>query len=144
MLKNDFKAIMLQFVNIVYLWAGKSPVTGLDCSGLVEQLLRIIGVDPPATQNAQSFYNYFSQRPHTNEFKTGALCFYGSSPQSITHIGMSFDDEEAIIESRGGTSQTINAAIAGKQDACTSIRPCNHRKDLVAVIFPDEIKEKLT
>jgi len=139
---SDFKAAMLSFLNIQYNWGGSNPMTGYDCSGFVQELLAIIGVDPPEDQTAQALYDAFYLTSTFSARETGALCFYGKSKKEISHIAMMFD-EKCVIEAGGGNSKTIDVYAAKKQNAYIRLRPYDRRKDLVAVILPDAIKSML-
>lgn len=137
--KDLFKQILLRFINISYRWGGDDPMEGYDCSGLVQELLCILELDPVGDQTAQQLYNYFCK---TNGFKmaidkldTGYLCFYGTGTAAISHIAMGFD-EEHVIEAGGGSSTTITLQDASKQNAYCRIRSIFRRKDLIAVIKP--------
>lgn len=126
--------IALMCLNIPYLWGGKNPLTGFDCSGLSEWILATMGIDPPGFNNAHMLYLWFLQRGVAMGPRKGAFCFYGTS-EKITHIAYMLN-EHLVIEAGGGDSTTTNIEVAKKQGACVRIRPFGHRKDLVAVIFP--------
>lgn len=127
----------MSFVGTPYKWGGSNPISGLDCSGLVQELLMAVGLDLPGDQNAQAFYYHFGRPGNgTHDLKgLGALAFYGADEGKITHITMMLD-EKNCIGANGGGSSTVNLAAADKSDAFVKIRPLNYRKDLVAVIMP--------
>lgn len=139
---NDFKNFLLTFIGIQYKWAGHTPTSGYDCSGLVQELLAALGADPPGDQTAQGLYNWFSIRGSRDVKKTGALCFFGLSDKAITHVAMIFDGN-IMLEAGSGNSKTINVYIAEQQDAFIRLRPITRRKDLVAVIFPSDVEDNL-
>lgn len=127
------KAYALQFVGVPYMWGGSNPITGYDCSGLVQELLASCGIDPPGDQTAQGLYDHFSI-VGTREKGCGALAFYGKE-KAIVHVGMMLDDYR-IIEAGGGGSKTTSLQAAETQNAYVRIRHLHARLDLFAVIMP--------
>jgi cell wall-associated NlpC family hydrolase len=135
MTRELFKFACLQFLNLPYKWGGDDPIKGYDCSGLVQDLYAMIGLDPKGDQTAQALYHYFNSRCIEGPRQLGTLTFYGKSTLAITHVGMMLD-EMHMIEAGGGGSQTNSLDAAAEANAFVRIRPFNHRKDLVAVITP--------
>lgn len=126
-------------LNIPYLWGGKNPLTGLDCSGFVEWILMSIGFDPPGVTNAQHLHDWLLTLEKNSKgsfLDAGTICFYGESVSSITHVTMMINAHQ-IIEAGGGGSKTIDLNMAKSSGACVRIRPFGHRKDLVMVITPN-------
>jgi cell wall-associated NlpC family hydrolase len=122
----------MQFVGTPYKWGG-STHDGIDCSGLVQELLMSVGMDPAGDQTAQVLYDYFKASPI--ERGPGALVFYGKGPDSVSHVAMMID-EVRIIEAGGGGSQTLSRADAERDNAFVRVRPYNRRKDLVGIHMP--------
>lgn len=126
------------FIGKPYIWGGDDPILGFDCSGLVQEILASIGMDPPGDQTAQGLYYYF--RDKRNGFEgvdgPGCLYFFGLSIQEITHVGFGIDCPELMLEAGGGGSKSVNAAKAAELNAYVRIRPCRRRNDLVAVVLP--------
>lgn len=119
------------------MWGGDSPLKGFDCSGLVLECFKSIGlVAHKDDYSAQGLHNFFLIRGMTGGVKEGALCFYGENSQAITHVGLMLNDWQ-IIEAGGGTSHTTSKEAAMEQGAWIRIRPYNYRKDLVAIIQPN-------
>lgn len=126
-------------LNIPYYWGGKNPLTGFDCSGFSEWLMMSVGFDPPGVANAQQFHDWLvsnSDKARSSSYDTGAFCFYGEAVDKITHIAFMLNPHQ-IIEAGGGGSKTIDLNAAKQTGACVRIRPFGHRKDLVAVVFPN-------
>lgn len=124
------------FIGIPYHWGGKNPVSGFDCSGLVEELLKSVGMELPE-MNAQNIYNHFQQlKAHSNVFCPGALAFFGKSLNEITHIAFLIDGTR-MIEAGGGTSTTLTTQDAAAKGAFVRIRSIHHRKDLVGTLLPE-------
>ena len=137
--------IASKFIGINYLYGGKSPLIGMDCSGLVAECLESVGVirflhasDYP---NAQGIYNLLIKNPgvHSipNLITRGALLFFGHSKIEIDHVAIAVTPWH-MIEAGGGTSATTNRIIAGEQNAYVRMRPITHRTDFVdALVLPD-------
>lgn len=128
------RAVALSFLNTPYRWAGDDP-TGLDCSGLVIEILKSVGLAPPNDVTAQGLFDYFEAPGSWNKYSIGALAFYGQSVTKITHVAMLLD-QHRIIEAGGGGSKVTDTASAIAVNAFVRIRPIRYRSDLVAVIKP--------
>lgn len=126
----------LQHVGLPYRWGGDDPVDGYDCSGLVQELLASVGMDPRGDQTAHGLYSYF--RLHgvlTLHPQAGALAFYGTR-KKITHVGFCLDGE-SMLEAGGGGSKTKTKNDAARQNAYIRIRPIKRRNDLVGIYMPE-------
>ncbi len=135
MTKENFIYSCLQFLKLPYIWGGDDPIKGFDCSGLAQEILAMIGLDPSGDQNAQMLHDYFDPLSEAGPRKTGTLYFYGKSKKEITHIAIGLDSM-SVIEAGGGGSKTVNAEAAALQNAYVRVRPFNRRTDLVAVLNP--------
>lgn len=139
MTQELFKLACLHFLKLPYIWGGDDPIKGFDCSGLVQEFLAMLGLDPAGDQNAQALYNHFLTRARLTPKPTiGSLCFYGKSVSEITHVAMMLDGY-TIIEAGGGGSKSIDASSAALMNAYTRLRPYNRRADLVAVVTPKDL-----
>lgn len=139
MTRNTFIEACLKFLGLPYRWGGDDPINGYDCSGLVQDLLAMVGLDPVGDQTAQALYdrlkgNSFSAGP-SGVFETGGLVFYGKSIREISHVDM-FLEDGIVIGAMGGGSKTKTLADAAAQNAFVKIRPYGYRKDIVAVLIP--------
>lgn len=123
-----------QLIGHPYRWGGEDPNGGFDCSGLVQEILRGVGLDPAGDQTAQALYNHFKNK-EIIDVRKGAIAFYGKSKTSITHVAWLYADG-FIIEAGGGGSKTLALKDAIDHQAFVRLRPVNHRKDLVAVVDP--------
>lgn len=129
------RSYALSFLHRPYRWGGDDPISGLDCSGLTQEILASIGMDPPGDQTAQSLFDHFSHNGSYNSWGVGALAFYGKSAKEITHVGFCVDNYR-MVEAGGGDSTTISLTEAIKRNAFVRIRLIKARKDLIAVIRP--------
>lgn len=133
-----FQTAALHFLNLPYLWGGDDSIKGFDCSGLVQELFTMIGIDPPGDQTAQGLYDFFKSRSRARVRCCGTLIFYGSSVTKITHVAMMLN-EWTCIEAGGGGSKTLTLVDAAMQNAYCRLRPYNRRKDVVAEISPKDL-----
>lgn len=135
MTKETFIQACLQFIGIPYIWGGDDPMRGFDCSGLAQELLAMIGLDPKGDQTAHALFEHFRVNAAVGKTPTaGSLVFYGS-PTRVTHVGVMID-EKHMIEAGGGGSSTSSVEKAIAQNAYIRIRPIKNRTDLVAVVTP--------
>lgn len=118
--------LALSLVGTPYLWGGKNPLTGLDCSGLVNVLLHAYGLDIEG--NAQTLFNYYrlpdnyvSQMP-----QLGALVFYGDDIGRVHHVGMCLNAFR-MIEAGGGGPNIVSKEIAAQRGAYVKITPIYER-----------------
>lgn len=127
----------MQFVGTPYIYGGKEPTGGLDCSGLIQILLKSVSEDPPGDQNAQAYFDYYSEagRGEYNRQECGALVFFGESATKISHIGMLLD-QNRFIEAGGGHSTTLTKAQASSDRAFVRLSHLSSRKDIIAIIRP--------
>lgn len=130
-------AYAMQFVGKPYGW-GKEGPSQFDCSGLVQELLRSVGMDPPGDQTAQTLYDHFEKKGTWEKHGAGALVFYGKSHTQITHVAMMVDNYR-VIEAGGGGSKTLTEADAERDKAYVRIRLLTHRPDKIAVIKPQYV-----
>lgn len=137
--KEDFKLFMLTWLGIPYIYGGSSN-QGIDCSGLVQELLAPLGLDPPGDQNAEALYHWALNQKHTNDLKPGALVFFGGEAH-VSHIAMIFTGD-IMIEAGGGDHTTLTLSDAVKRNAFTRLRPISRRKDIVATIYLQAVEDR--
>lgn len=123
------------FIGVPYKWGGSSRLTGLDCSGLVQEILSSVGMDPEGDQTAQGLFDHFEKHGRLGVYGPGALAFYGKSYREISHIAFAVDTYR-IIEAGGGGSKVTTLDEAAKENACVRMRLIKYRKDFQAIIMP--------
>jgi cell wall-associated NlpC family hydrolase len=74
-----------RFVGIPYRWGGENVVDGMDCSGFVRAVYNLCGLSIPRTSRDQ----YKAGESVAKEgLQDGDLVFFGSSEDSINHVGI--------------------------------------------------------
>lgn len=91
--EDAIQQIAKKYINAPYLWGGRSPF-GIDCSGLVQVVYRIAGVNLPRDASQQATLG------HTIEFidniKPGDLAFFDNEEGSIIHVGIISENNQII------------------------------------------------
>jgi len=131
----------LRFVGKPYIHGGQGPV-GLDCSGLITEISRAVGlIGRKFDLSAQGFYNRF-QKYEVDIPIPGSFVFFGRTRDKITHMGMVVEitqcGEALVLEAAGGDRDTKTPLQAQKHDAMVTIRPL--RGDMLA--FVDVFKQE--
>ena len=134
MTKELFQQAVMQLLFIPYRWGGDDPINGFDCSGGVQEILAMVGLDPEGDQTAQGLYDYFKAKSVPSAPNVGTLFFFGKSTSQITHIGI--DLGGCMFAFGGAGSVTTSREAAASMNAYGRIRPYNRRKDLVATVTP--------
>lgn len=128
---------LMCFVGLPYRWGGDDPIYGFDCSGFAQEFLHAFGAHPqPGIDlTAQGLYDALYRTGKYAMKETGALAFYGKSPQKLTHVAVLIDST-SIFEFGGGGASTISLEAAAEANAFGRIRPLTHRSDFIACILP--------
>lgn len=132
---NYLERVALSHLGVPYIWGGKNPMTGFDCSGFVEWCLESVGYDLPGQFNAQALRNHFIAAGVESKPCMGALVFFGDSLTKITHVGLLLNSV-LMVEAGGGDSRCTTLDYAKTKGACVRIRPYQRRKDVVSIVLP--------
>jgi hypothetical protein len=123
---------------VPYIYGGKDPQVGLDCSGAITNALQIAGVAgfPPDLTNAQKLYEA-SAPTNIGDVQPGTLVFYGQSRDAIDHV-MAVADQVAgvwrVLGASGAGKRCTTLALARQAGACVHYEPrINYRPDFLAV-----------
>lgn len=97
-----------EFLGVPYLYGGESA-SGMDCSGLVFNVLRGLGLDPPRVAADQATW---SQTVPVSEAdaRAGDLVFYD---RPASHVGIYAGDGQMVASSRAGTLVSVRPVYRG-------------------------------
>lgn len=109
--RKKFIDLGMEYKGISYVWGGKTPKPGFDCSGLISYTAKLsLGIDIKG--NAQDIYNQTSP-VSLNEAQPGDLIFFkGDSDTRITHVGIYLGKNPGENDF-GKQNLFLNAASAG-------------------------------
>jgi cell wall-associated NlpC family hydrolase len=103
----DALFVALAALGIDYLYGGRSPATGFDCSGLVAHIYRdAYGLNLPTHTTAQS---RMGKPVDPDQLETGDLVFYNTLGQPNTHVGIYIGDSRFIHAPRTGAAVRIES-----------------------------------
>ena len=94
LLPDETAALAKRFLGLPYYWGGGSPY-GFDCSGYVQLLYRLSGIDILRDADIQMTKSGLAEVPAGQE-QTRDLIFFGKTKDRIEHVGMMISREEFI------------------------------------------------
>lgn len=110
-LRKKFIDIGMGYKGIEYVWGGKTPKPGFDCSGFVSYTAKqSLGIDIKG--NAQDIYNQTAPVSLGEALPGDLIFFKGSSDSRITHVGIYLGKNPGENDF-GNQNLFLNAASAG-------------------------------
>lgn len=110
-LRKKFIDLGMGYKGIEYVWGGKTPKPGFDCSGLVSYTAKqSLGIDIKG--NAQDIYNQATPVSLGEALPGDLIFFKGSSDSRITHVGIYLGKNPGENDF-GKQNLFLNAASAG-------------------------------
>jgi gamma-D-glutamyl-L-lysine dipeptidyl-peptidase len=80
-------------LNTAYLWGGRSPM-GIDCSGFVQLVYKVNGINLPRDAREQSAHG--TTIDFVSEAQPGDLAFFDNTEGSIIHVGILLSPDKII------------------------------------------------
>jgi cell wall-associated NlpC family hydrolase len=110
--------ISKQVLSIPYVWGGNSLKTGVDCSGLVQQVYKQMGISMPRTSAQQATTGV--RVSSYNQLQPGDLVAFKwaggwAGPNTVSHIAIYIGNGQ-IIEAAGGSKGDIRSLGNSTQD----------------------------
>ena len=135
-------SVALSFLGKPYIYGAQSPLTGFDCSGLVVEVFKAVGlIGGKEDLSAQQLELRYSKNVSI-EIVPGCLVFFGGGLAQIHHVGLCVFVDKTVgpimIEAGGGDSLTTSLESAKAIGACVRVRPVRNRKDFVCAVNPFE------
>jgi gamma-D-glutamyl-L-lysine dipeptidyl-peptidase len=90
---SNIKETALLFLNTPYLWGGRSPM-GIDCSGLVQIVYKVNGINLPRDASQQFLLG--ETIDFVNEAQPGDLAFFDNIEGTIIHVGILIAPDQII------------------------------------------------
>lgn len=132
-----FYDYVMSFLHVPYRWGGSNPNVGLDCSGLVVEILTAFDVLPHNYDTtALGLWRRFGNHVAAPDVVFGDLVFFGPTERTISHVGLCLSNCE-MLEAGGGNATTIETQIAHRQNARVRIRPIDNRRDIIGFKRPE-------
>jgi len=91
--KSELMNIAFQFLNVPYLWGGKSSF-GIDCSGFTQQVYKLAGYSLPRDASQQAEVGEVLS--FIEEAENGDMAFFENDEGKIIHVGLVFDGNKII------------------------------------------------
>jgi cell wall-associated NlpC family hydrolase len=139
LLEKDVRNLAIEYlksyIGKFYKWGGDDP-SGFDCSGLVIEVLKAVGVlQRNGDWRAADLFNMFGEIDPMDIMPGDLVFWHGARIASIIHVEMIINDKISIGASGGG-SNTLTEADAIRQNAFIKPRPIQSRSGVAGYRNP--------
>lgn len=132
---SDISDYAKAFICTPYIYGGNVPFLGMDCSGLVSEILKAFGILRfHEDLTAQELFLRLGKVAPVSTGEEGCILFFGVGGR-VSHVAYQLSPA-LMIEAGGGDSSTQTIEIAAQRSAFVRIRPILSRKDLIGAILP--------
>lgn len=116
------------FVGASYLWGGVTP-WGCDCSGFVQRIYLLHGMQLPRDAWQQAALGYETEQGVAEDHEPGNLLFFSDrEDRRITHVGLALEGYRMVHSSlmRGGIAieqlRSVDPYVARLRTQCVAVR----------------------
>jgi len=109
---SDLMMYALSLVGVNYKYGGKSPDSGLDCSGFVSHVFNHVA-NLPLPHNAQAI-SRAGKRIASAELRPGDLVFFNTLRNAFSHVGIYLGDNRFVHASSSSTGNVMISDMSEK------------------------------
>lgn len=128
----DIVSLAMKFLNAPYLWGGKS-VLGMDCSGLVQVVFSLVGVQLPRDARLQVLHGTLVSK--ISDILPGDLAFFANAEGKVVHVGICMGNG-SIIHASG----SVHVDRLDEQGIyCNNLAAYTHKLYQIKRILPVDV-----
>ncbi len=141
---NEMREIAVKYlwkwIGLQYYYGGDDAMIGVDCSGLIVEVLQAVGILEGAHQNIRDwtahglYLKFKGLEPIAETPIAGCLVFWFNNGKAI-HVGM-LVSQDLFISAAGGNKKTKTIEEAIRQNAFVKLRPITYRGQSYKIVDP--------